>query len=371
MPALAPSRLTNRRSGRAASVALLLLALAGCMSPMIRVDRGPRGIPVGPPGWDLQTREHVDLWLHGYAMLQDDSGALPFFRPGYRNELAALKSEARVFTLLDANVDRLAPRLATNSQLVNGQFAPLYFQSWADLRAGVRAFLEANGNPSRASGSGRRAVVVLREMFPTAEDRDWLRTFVLSLEDERENFYREHWEERQRRSVLAHAAADSALRAASEGGLRRYAANASLSRGSLILSLPLGGEGRAVLTGVERPLIAVPRPMVPAEAASVVYVFTHELVTPAVDVATREFDGELPRGLSADAYTTSALVRAGHHLLQRAVPGMADDYARYYLQLAGRDAGSDAGATLAAVFALPDALETAVLQQVDDVWGGI
>lgn len=371
MPGIHAPCLTLRDRGRAAlPLAIAMFLLAGCITPGVQVDRGPLPIPVGPPGWDVQTREHLDLWLHGYALLQPDSSTLPFFRPAYRSELLELREQEGIFTLLDANMDRLAPHLRSNPDLVNGQFAPLYFPSWAELRDGVQAFLRANGNPSRAGSGSRRAVTILAQMYPTADDREWLRTFALSLEDERERFYQAHWEDRQRQAVLAYASADSALRSAN-GVLRRYTASAALDRGTVLLSLPLGGEGRSVLRGLERALVAVPRPLEPDDASSAVYVFVHEIVSPAVDVATREFTGELPMGLTADAYITSSLVRAGHHLLTRADPGLAEGYARYYLELAGRQAGRDPGAGLAAAFPLPSNLQAAVFSQVDEVWAGI
>lgn len=360
------------RTRFAAVLAVALVLGGGCVTGTVNVDRGPRPIPVGPPGWDVQTREHLDLWLHGYALLQADSSTLPLFRRGYAAELRARKDSLGIYTLLDANADRLVPRFAENPALVNGQFAPLYFASWADLRDGVDALLRSNGDPNRAGG-GRRAVLILRQMFPSAEDRDWLRTFMRSLEDEREQFYQAHWEEVQRRSVLAFAAADSALRSTvgTGGPLRRYVINAALNRGTVLVSLPLGGEGRSVLNGLERALVAVGHPRRPENARAVVYVFAHELVGPAVDVATREFTGALDGGLTADAYTTIGLVRAGHHLLERADPALADGYARYYLELIGREPGRDPAASLGAAFPLPLTLATAIFAQVDEVWAGI
>jgi hypothetical protein len=352
------------------AAATLLLAGA-CIPQTIQTDRGPRGIPVGPPGWNLEIREHVDLWLHGYALLSPHETTLPFFRRGYRDEIAAAKARTNTFTLLDANADRLAPHLTSNPALVNGQFAPMYFPSWAELRDAIDALLRVDGNVSRAGGGERRAVAILQRMFPTAADREWLRTFAISLDDERRKFYDAYWQDLQRGAMPAFSAADAALRSATTGPLRRYMVNANLTRGTVLMSLPLGGEGRAVLEGVERAHAAVPRPVHPDSGESVVFVFVHEIVGPAVGTASREFTGELPRGLTADAYETSSLVRAGHYLLQRADPELAVRYARYYLGLTGRDAGSDPSAALAAVFPLPSALESAVFAQVDEVWEGI
>ena len=47
---------------------------------------GPGAGQVSSPSiiWPVKTREHVDLWLHGYALLTADTARIPFFRRGYR-----------------------------------------------------------------------------------------------------------------------------------------------------------------------------------------------------------------------------------------------------------------------------------------------
>src|SRR6266540_5317314 len=76
--------------------------------------------------WPVKTREHVDLWLHGFAMLQADTALVPYFRRGYVSEMQSLRSRANATTQLDANRDRLRSRLAINAGLINAQFLPFY-----------------------------------------------------------------------------------------------------------------------------------------------------------------------------------------------------------------------------------------------------
>src|SRR6476469_10645501 len=83
--------------------------------------------------WPIKTREHVDLWLHGFALLQEDTTFVPFFRRGYGSDMIVLKNRANVVTQLDANRDRLRSRLAVNPQLINAQFVQLSFSSWTEL----------------------------------------------------------------------------------------------------------------------------------------------------------------------------------------------------------------------------------------------
>ena len=60
------------------------------------------GVP-GTPGqnngapnviWPVKTREHVDLWLHGFALLQEDTTFVPFFKRGYSTNMIVLKNRA-------------------------------------------------------------------------------------------------------------------------------------------------------------------------------------------------------------------------------------------------------------------------------------
>src|SRR6266478_6076406 len=101
--------------------------------------------------WPVKTREHVDLWLHGFAMLQEDTTFVPFFKRGYGTDMTVLKNRANVVTQLDANRDRLRARLAVNPQLINAQFVPLSFSSWAEMSPVVDLFIRAGGDPRAAS----------------------------------------------------------------------------------------------------------------------------------------------------------------------------------------------------------------------------
>src|SRR5436190_20571676 len=43
--------------------------------------------------WPVKTRSHVDLWLHGYAMLLVDTASPPVFRRGYRERIRGVKAQ--------------------------------------------------------------------------------------------------------------------------------------------------------------------------------------------------------------------------------------------------------------------------------------
>src|ERR1700759_1996696 len=88
---------------------------------------------VAPATWRVVTYEHVDLWLHGFAMLTSDTGHVPFFALNYKKEIKALKQQKNIFSQLDAGQQELSQRFATNPALANAQFVAMYFPSFQEI----------------------------------------------------------------------------------------------------------------------------------------------------------------------------------------------------------------------------------------------
>lgn len=86
--------------------------------------------------WPIRTREHLDTWLHGYAMIQDDTSLVPLFKRGYKTEMRAMRTRASVSTQLDANMAALRARFVINPALGNAHFLPLQFASPESMRQG-------------------------------------------------------------------------------------------------------------------------------------------------------------------------------------------------------------------------------------------
>lgn len=339
----------------------------------------PDPVSSGPPataGWAIRTRQHVDLWLHGYGLLQRDTARIPFFRRGYRDRMMATRRQLGVTTALDLNRDRLEARLAANPALVNGQFVPLYFASFDDIRRAVELFIRVEGEP-RAAGSqeGAYYVAILAASFPSAADREWLRVFVQSLAEENDRFYQQHWTTAQRTQAAALAAVDARWRDTYGRRFERFLANTQQTRGEILLSLPLDGEGRTIAASAGRAgIIAVQFPEEPATAIEAIYVFAHEAVIPVVSTAIADnvTPAEQRSGI-ADRYSAHGAVRGGALLLERIAPDAADGYMRYYLRSSGAavSAGSNPRAAFAAAFPLPELIIGAMTRQLEVVLGGI
>jgi hypothetical protein len=335
--------------------------------------------PGGPPataGWAIRTRQHVDLWLHGYALLQRDTARIPFFRRGYRDRMLGERRQLGVTTALDLNAERLTARLATNPALVNGQFVPLYFGSFEDLRRAVDLFIRVEGEPrSAGSQEGAFYVSLLAASFPGAADREWLRVFMQSLTEENERFYRQYWTAAQRTRAPALAAVEALWRDTYGRKFERFLTNTQQNRGEILLSLPLDGEGRTIAATTGRPgIIAIQFPDAAASAVEALYVFAHEVVIPVITTAIA--DNVTPaeqRGGVADRYASHGAVRGGAILLERIAPELAPGYMRYYLRAAGVSvaATTDPRSAFIAAFPLPELIISAVTRQLEVVLGGI
>ena len=346
---------------------------AGTPSPT--GDATGAGTTVSPDQpWPMKTRFHVDLWLHGFAMVQDDTAMIPYFQRGYRDQLVVRRNQAGATTLLDQNRERLRARLAQNPGLVNAQFLILDATSWEEMREVTEIFLQAEGNPQRGgSQEVAQAIYTVAQYFPTPADRDWLRLFVQSLEDERAKFYQSYWNDTQRERAPVLAAADSVWQRVARPRLQSYLNNTQQAGGDLILSLPLDGEGRSSPRGKRNSIVAVTFPARVEDAAHATYVFVHEAAIQVASVAVADNITPTQRreGL-ADRYTSAATVIAGRMVLRKLVPELADGYARYYLRSAGRTApAGDPGAAFDAAFQVPADIRNAMQRQVDVTLGGI
>lgn len=361
-----------------AAATLAALAVLGCAQAGTGTAGGPtpstddQTVSADQP-WPIQTREHVDLWLHGFALLQDDTSRVPLFRRGYRDELIVARNARGVSTLLDVNRGDLRERFVQNRLLFNAQFVPLYFRSAADLRQAIDYFLRAEGNPQAAPSREVATIIsLLAGYFPAQGDRNWLRVFWEGLSDESVKFYHDYWVQEQRRRADVLTAVDSLWQRVYRPRLQTYLANTQQGRGSLLLSLPLNGEGRTLNLGASGALVAVTFPDQPAIAIDAIYVAIHELAISVTQTAVTDnlTPAEQREGLG-ERYASAAAVRGGAMLLQRMAPELADGYARYYLRAANQPAGSNVQTSLANAFPLTDAIRAAITSQLDVVLGGI
>jgi hypothetical protein len=323
-------------------------------------------------GWTVSTREPLDAWLHGFAMVMPDTTHVPIFARGYRANLEAVKRQRNISTSLDANAARLGSRFTAEPSLINAQFVPLYFASFADLMNAGKEFLDAQGDPRASTNPDvRNRIALFAQYFPNASDREWLQLFLPSLQDEYDKFYHAYWTGEQSRLSGVVGEVTNRWNASWYPALRTYLSNTQQGSGEIILSLPLQGEGRTQAeSGITAMAVAFPSAV--ADADDALYVFAHEASQQVTLVAiANNVSGALRREGAFDLYGANAAVRGGALLLQRVLPASVSGYMNYYLRAAGAVTGAgDPTLAFEKEFPLPDAIVAGITKQLAAVLGG-
>ena len=337
---------------------------------------GAATVPLSPQPlrWPVRTVEHIDLWLHSFALISEDTSRVRLYRNGYRDSLVVVKNQRNVLTSLDANRATLAKRLATTGGYLQAQFLPFEFANWDAMKYAIERFLQFEGDPRRAPDRETAArVAMIASMFPSTADREWLRLFLAGVLDEQERFFNAEHSRLVRTRASVITSVDSLWQQVYRTKFERFLNNTSQRQGDLLLSLPIGGEGRTAMGPNRQTLVAVPFPARSQDAVQVLYVLAHEvtgsLVGPIVTDNTTPAD---QRAGTADRYVSMGQVQAGAMLLSIIAPELRDGYVRFYLAQAGvRAAAADAGSAFERTFALPPAIRDALQRQIDIVLSGI
>jgi hypothetical protein len=357
---------------RATAVALLAATGVVCLGAQTRGTAPPQR-PSGP--WPIKTREHVDLWLHGYALASVDTAPVPLFRRGYRDSLIVVRNVAQQASRLDTALAGLARTLATTPRLLNGQFYPLHFTNYATLRISIQLLTRAKGDP-RAVGDRDLAqlAALAANYFATPPEREFAEELSVSLESESLRFHHQNWLETQRTRAAVLARADSLWRADWFAKLAPFLRGTQQRTGEIIVSPVVEGEGRTIsvdpATGVS---MVVTLPPSLDRTSEVLYGIVHEAVGTLAAAAVTEniTPRQRAQGL-ADRLQTPAAIRAGLLLLQRAIPAEAEGYARFYLRVIGRPVPpAGAIAALEAITALPPEMIDTIKAQLDLLLSGL
>jgi hypothetical protein len=366
---LRPEGLIRRAFG---TLLIGVFALQGCAgtqssaAPLRPVVRGPQ--------WPVKTREHVDLWLHGFALISDDTATVPLFARGYATQLTIEKNQRRVYTVLDSTRVTLQAMLRTRPQLEGAQFAALYFASWPEMKQAFDYFLKAEGEPRNASNREVQGIIAfLAQQFPRKEDRAFAELFVAALSDEQADFHHQWWLEQQRSRTAGLAAADSLWQSKWRPALQPYLNHTQQGNGDLLVSLVLAGEGRAVPAGKNLSQYAVSWPATADAAEEMLFTFAHEAASPIAAVAVNDHltPAQQREGTGARLAATG-LVRGGALIVEKIDPALAERYARFYLVQAGKAVPSTGAlAALAAAFPMPDDMVASMKRQIDLAFTGI
>lgn len=324
--------------------------------------------------WPVKRAQHVDLWLHSYAELTNDTAAIPLFKRAYRDSISAGKTRRNILSSLDANRATLEKRLATNPALINGQFVAMQFNNFAELRKAVESFLQFQGDASKAPDRPTAvAISQLAGSYPTAADREWLRLFLAGVIDEDSRFYEAEYTRSSNARASTLVAVDSLWQKVYRAKFDRFLNNTSQRNGEMLLSLPLGGEGRTGTGPNGQTVVSVPFPDRAADAAQAIFVFAHEVTGSLVSsVVTDNTTPAQQRDGKAATFISFGQVYGGMMLLQKIAPELAESYARYYLAQGGKAVpSSNAVAAIKTAYPLPQAIADALQRQIEIVLAGI
>lgn len=359
-----------------AAVFFSALLISGCASSgPIPGSAAAAGLPVRASFWGVKSREHVDLWLHGFALLQSDTASpLPLFDPEYRDNLVVIKNNAHVLTQLDVNVERLQRTLKERPDLINAQFLAQMFASGAVMRTTLDAFVAANGDPNAAASQEQAYMFAgLLNYFPTPVERQWLGLFISSLWDEHEKFFASYWLQQQRDRKAVIDSVHSIWTVSLYPRLRSFLISTKQSNGEILLSLPLLAEGRTANTGSNiGTSVAIGFPKSAAEVNNAIYAIAHEVVNPLAFAAIQ--DNTTPaqqRSGEAAGMVSQATIAGGLILLETLASEYAEGYARFYLHASGHKPGSDPKKQLREAFPLAKEITDNMTRQLETIGGGI
>jgi hypothetical protein len=299
---------------------------------------------------------------------------VPFFDRGYKKDITALKHQKNIYTTLDANQSTLSQRFAANPALANGQFLAMYFTSFQEIVNATDAFFRAQGDP-RATRDPQLAqrIAMLASIFRSQADRNWLRLYVQSLQDEDTKFYHAYWTDQQRERGAAFSAVSELWSSKAYPKLSRFLNNTQQPNGQFVLSIALGGEGRTVNDSKQSNIIATEFPKTVEAAPEALFTFVHEAVGQlAQEAITDNTTPAEQRSGVANEYVGNGSVRGGAVLLQRILPNLVPDYMRFYLRTLGRTpSAGDPTAAFVDAFPLPQIILNGMTRQIDVVLGGI
>ena len=310
-------------------------------------------------------------------MVSNDSAPIPLYRRGYRDSLTVLKNRENILTSLDANRGALATRLNASPAYLQAQFIPLDMANWDVLYAFAQRFLRFEGEKGRALDPESRArVQQFAAIFPAEADREWLQVFVNGVQEEQVRFFAEEHSRLVRNRNAVVTAVDSLWQQVYRPKFDRFLSNTAQKNGDILLSVPIGGEGRTGTGRNQRTVVVVPFPARVADAHEVVLVFAHEITGTLVgSVVADNTTPAQQRAGTAERLLLFGQVRAGAMLLERIAPELLDAYMLFYLKEAGAPAVRETGAALASTFSrrfeMPQTLIDAIQRQLEIVLGGI
>ncbi len=329
------------RFGRFTAVALVVA------TPVLAQTPAPRG----DAGWRFTAAPHADLWFHGLATVGLRGFApMPLYDAAYEARMRAAKAERGLYpTALDTLAARFREAFEQDSVFEVLHFVPLYFPTSAPLE--MLAALQTVAEGRRAMGFGDRMLAsVLRSRSQQRE----LGTFVRSLTEEWQGFYRTHWAQNETARVRTVAASQQFWDRHLAVPLAAFLAQQGLEYGTAYVSGPLGPEGRIFQRDPADPFDNVVAVQASDDPSAPAFALLRELCYPTVSRLVEQLMIGGRDRVYAERVSSRGAVRCGAALLEQHAPELLPAYRAMFLAHVG-ESGESVGRFIR-VFSIPDGL---------------
>lgn len=306
-----------------------------------------QGVTPAPPApvWEIRTAPDVDLWYHGLAVIGFRGfGPLPMYDPGYASMVRTEKiKRGSQPSILDRNAALLKAAFSRDSAFEVMHFLPLYFLAPGngDAIPGLRAVARGKITNEKKAESGNPPVLAaVAGVIRTRRQRELLGMFIDGLEDERRAFYDDFTRRNRESRRKMHEAFSTYWNDSLSPSIAPFLNNVAPSGGSIILSPPLGGEGRSIKMRAS-----------PTSAATIVVVgssysgtdlhtpavsLVRELCFPIVRRAIEPVQPAIRHRIAAERLSSIAAVRCGAQAMERHIPSLLAPYMLRFLAAADR-----------------------------------
>jgi hypothetical protein len=291
-------------------------------------------------GWTVRASAAADLWFHGMAVarLYDAERPLPLYNVEYVERVQAVKRERGISTALDSLGPAIRRQFFRSDAPDFFHFVPMYFSRTRPQRMLTALGAVANQRIRDTilnQPDVRLGAAAVAAQMTALDARRLVDRFVEALQDEWDRFYEGYWQERRRVEADRYAEIRDMWATRLGPSLTPFLSRAHLEGGVILLSPPLGLEGRMdegdSFDGHDN-MVAVWLPPGAHGADRSTFVVLKELCFALVNRVPMSVTGS---SREQEAVRARAAVRCGHLLLEFYEPTLLARYRRVFLESLG------------------------------------